>query len=88
MARADQQLHVGWTIPAYVGGAVIRNRLKRWIREYLRTLDHGKENQKNIIGIDVNFIFKKKSSEFFRKLERQDLYEVLDLGFKRLRKST
>lgn len=78
--RADSPLRVGWTIPGYVGTAVTRNRLKRWIREYLRALDIDKS------GIDVNFIFRKKSPEFFQKLGRQDLYEVLDLAFRKLRK--
>lgn len=80
MVRVDEQLHLGWTIPAYVGTAVVRNRLKRWIREYLKTLKY--ENP----GIDVNFILRRKSPEFFRKIGRQDLYEALDFGFKRLRK--
>ena len=79
--RADEELHVGWTIPGYIGGAVIRNRLKRWIREYLKTLDYDKP------GIDINFIFRRKSPEFFRKLGRQDLYEALDLAFKKLRRN-
>ena len=79
IVRADEQLHLGWTIPAYVGTAVVRNRLKRWIREYLKTL---KENP----GVDVNFILRRKSPEFFRKVGRQDLYEALDFAFKRLRK--
>lgn len=79
--RVDEQLHLGWTIPAYVGSAVTRNRLKRWIREYIRAL------KDNSIGIDVNFIFKKKSPEFFRKIGRQDLYEALDLALRRLQKS-
>ena len=81
MVRADEQLHLGWTIPAYVGTAVVRNRLKRWIREYLRTLSKGHP------AVDVNFILRRKSPEFFRKLGRQDLYEALDLAFKRLRKA-
>lgn len=79
MVRADEQLHLGWTIPAYVGTAVVRNRLKRWVREYLKTL-------KESPSVDVNFILRRKSPEFFRKIGRQDLYEALDFAFKRLRK--
>lgn len=51
------RLRVGWTISSYTGSAVIRNRLKRWLREYLRQQRAASLRQE----FDVNLIFTNRS---------------------------
>lgn len=35
---ADPESRVGWTVSRKVGGAVTRNRVKRWLREVVRAI--------------------------------------------------
>jgi ribonuclease P protein component len=71
----------GWTIPNKVGGSVLRNRIKRWCREYFRaqTLHPTKY-------YDVNVIIRASSdANYFRKIKFQDFKEELDSVIKKLR---
>ena len=56
------------------GKAVVRNRLKRWGREFLNDF-----KQKNI---DINFIFKIKGPEFYKKLSHSEFDKTLQKAFK------
>lgn len=46
-------MRFGWTIPAYTASAVIRNKLKRWVRHYLK-----QQTEQAASSFDVNLIFK------------------------------
>jgi ribonuclease P protein component len=72
----EQSLRVGWTLPSYVGTAVTRNRLKRWIREYLNNLPG--ENFKP--PYDVNLVFRRRNKDFYKRLE----HGVLDVELKKI----
>lgn len=61
-----------WTISRTTAPAVIRNRLKRWGREFFRNW-----SQENRYGLDFNLIFKRQSSQFYRELEHKDFDYVL-----------
>lgn len=75
-------LRVGWTLPIYVGNAVVRNRMKRWLREYLRSL----EEVKNEFSIDINLVFKRKHLGFYsEKLGHGELNAALEQVFKKVR---
>lgn len=69
-----KKLRWAWTLPKKTGKAVIRNRLKRWGRECLS--DFEKKN------VDINFIFKNKTREFYKKLQREDFDKTLRKVFK------
>lgn len=63
---------VAWSISRKCGGAVIRNRMKRWGREYMRVRAQGL-----IHGYDFNFIFKPQSREFFKDLDHESFDQAL-----------
>jgi ribonuclease P protein component len=73
-------LRVGWTVPVYVGSAVIRNRLKRWIREDLKKLS----SEILDISIDVNLVLKRQNGEFYRELNHKDFTDALVDIFQKL----
>lgn len=75
-------LRCGWTLPRYVGSAVIRNRLKRWSRVYFRSLIQDGDD----IPIDINLVFRKAESDFYRKLDYESFSEVLDRGWQQVRR--
>jgi len=57
----------------------MRNRLKRWVREYFRQIIQTEADR----GIDINVVFKPVSAEFYRNLEHKEVDRSLDLYFKR-----
>lgn len=80
MKSKDGGLFVGVTTGRKVGSAVIRNRLKRWSREFFR-----KGLQLGPIEGKLNVVFKPRPSEFYKELKHEDLDGVLDKAFKRIR---
>ena len=73
---------MGWTVPGYVGTAVIRNRLKRWLREYL--VAHPVST--NLIDVDVNIVFRRKTGEFYRELTHEEFDVVIENLFRKIEK--
>ena len=72
------EFRVGLTISAAVANSVIRNKLKRWCKDYCRT--------KKDLGLDVNFIFlKQKSPSFFKELKRDEINKALDKFFLKIK---
>lgn len=73
----------GWTLPRAVGSAVVRNRLKRWLREWLRSQLAAMSVSDAVPAAEINFRFQErpksakrrdlgdlKRAEFDRQLER------------------
>lgn len=77
-------LRFGCTITKKVGPAVIRNKLKRWSREFFRKSAENDENLK----IDINLVFKPMGGEFYKKLKYTEFEKALVEGFKRIRKAS
>ena len=67
------EMRLGWTISRYTGSAVVRNRLRRWGREYLR-----KWRKTNNLSLDLNVIFKRKEKGFFKALTHEELDGALE----------
>ncbi|MCB0384234.1 MAG: ribonuclease P protein component [Bdellovibrionales bacterium] len=78
-----REIRCGWTIPRYVGGAVVRNRLRRWCREYFRT--HSSLRRKSL---DINIIFRRREKGFYKNVEREELYSCLDRAVGKLARKT
>lgn len=67
------QVRCGWTIPKVVGTAVVRNRFKRWGREYFR-----KWSAENDKSLDLNLIFKRKEKGFYASVSHKEFDGALD----------
>ncbi|MES2643735.1 MAG: ribonuclease P protein component [Myxococcota bacterium] len=48
---ADPESRVGWTVSRKVGGAVTRNRVKRWLREVVRAIPGPREGPWDLVLI-------------------------------------
>ncbi len=66
------QLRCGWTIPRQVGPAVVRNRFKRWGREFFRA--YVKENP---MSLDLNMVFKRREKGFYASIRHKEFDEAL-----------
>jgi ribonuclease P protein component len=71
--NSSDEIRYGWTIPKFVGNAVLRNRFKRWYREYARL--HGCQSTET--GIDMNFVMRRQTKEFYRKLSHKDFDQAV-----------
>lgn len=67
-------LRVGWTIPRQVGSAVIRNRLRRWGREYLRNWGRNQNP-----GLVVNLVFRPRERDYFKQLSHEEFDDAFAL---------
>lgn len=73
-------LRCGWTLPRQVGPAVVRNRLKRWLRVYFR--DRVKSGK--TLPVDLNLVFRKTEGDFYKKLSYERFASVVDKGWHQL----
>lgn len=70
----SEEIRIGITASRFVGPAVVRNRLKRWVRQYFR--ESSIEPRGN--GFDCNFIFKATSKELFRELSYAEFTKAME----------
>jgi len=66
-----QCVRFGFTVPKYVGSAVIRNKLKRWGREFFRGF------RAELGSLDINVVFLKKTPDFYKCLTRDEFDRAL-----------
>ena len=80
-SNSCEEPRFGWTLPRYVGSAVTRNRLKRWCREFLRCSisDNFTKN------IDVNFVFKRRDKEFYKRLSHEEFNKTIKNFFRKIK---
>ena len=80
--KNPEELRVGWTLPKATGTAVVRNRLRRWVRNYL---DKNRDWLLDL-NFDVNLVFRKPRTGTLKDLKHEELDLELDKLFKRLSK--
>lgn len=66
-----------WSLSRKVSNAVVRNKLKRWCREFIRLSPAMTSH-----GLDLNIVFKPQKKDFYKDLRRDEL----DTEFKKLEK--
>lgn len=76
------ETRVGWSVPRSVGGAVVRNRLKRWIRDFLKR----NSESANAARHDISLVFSCKPGADLKGLSRKELDFELERLFKILSK--
>ncbi|MBX3020480.1 MAG: ribonuclease P protein component [Bdellovibrionales bacterium] len=67
------EIRCGWTLPRQTGTAVVRNRLKRWGREFLR-----KWATKSKSSLDMNLIFKRRDKGFYASVSHEEFDEAME----------
>ncbi|WP_168196499.1 ribonuclease P protein component [Bdellovibrio sp. NC01] len=77
------QLRFGVTASRKVGSAVVRNKLKRWSREYFREM----LKAGNSLEADINIIFKPMEENFYKGLAHGEFVKAMDRGLQSLRKN-
>ncbi len=65
-------VRVGWTLPRKVGSAVVRNRLRRWGRDYFR-----KWARKHDLEFDINIVLKPRPDGMYKSLSHEDFDALL-----------
>lgn len=74
--NSEGTMRWGWTISKKVGNAVVRNRLRRWGREFVRGIEN---------DVDINFIFKQKGKNFYKELTHDEFKVSFKKVFERIR---
>lgn len=74
-------LRFGTTVSSKVGNAVLRNKLKRWCREYFNHKPQVFFNQE----VDINVIYRPMPPDFYKKLSYSEFEIALDKFFKNLK---
>jgi len=79
----SSEFRCGWTCPKAVGSAPIRNRMKRWTRDWI-----GNRLKSDEIPppIDLNVGFRAQPAEFFKTLKRTEFDRAMEKGWNQLLK--
>ena len=71
-----------------VGSAVVRNKLKRWAREYFRDFVDRSNQTGSPIDVSINIIFKPIDQGFYKGLKYDEFKKAMDTGLEILSKSS
>lgn len=83
-AKNDEgHLRIGCTLPARIGPAVVRNRLKRWSREFFKKQDLS-------LNLDVHLIFRnfRENENGFKSLKHADFDQLLEKTWESVKERT
>lgn len=76
-------LRAGWTISSKVGGAVQRNRYKRWCRQFFNSLNLLDKS----LSFDVNIVFLAGTLKDGKELKYEEFKLLMEKGISQLRKA-
>jgi ribonuclease P protein component len=74
---------VGWTISGKVANSVVRNRLKRWSRDFFREA-FSESNS----SFDLNVVLRADSYAFYKNLESNEYKSALAAAWIKISKNT
>ncbi len=74
------KIKVGWTLGRKVGNAVLRNKLKRWCREFFRN-----QEEYHQLPVKVNLVFRAYEKDFYKNMEYKYFKSVLHKGMQKIR---
>lgn len=77
----DSSYAYGITVSKKVGNAVVRNKLKRWIRFYFSNFDEKSLGS----GVAVNFIFRSTGEPILNEISYVEIKKALDNFFNKIR---
>ena len=78
------KVRLGWTVSKHIGSAIVRNKLKRWFREYFRE----KLQKYNHLCMDINIILRPCDKSFYKKIKYNEVIEPLEKGLQLIKKLT
>jgi ribonuclease P protein component len=81
-SKREGALEFGITASRKVGPAVVRNKLKRWVREYFRDL----AKSGSPFEARINIIFKPLDQGFYKGLSYGEFTKAMDSGIISLKK--
>ena len=81
-------MYFGVTASRKVGSAVVRNKLKRWVREYFRDFVTRSNQTGSPIDVSINIIFKPIDQSFYKGLNFEEFKRAMDVGLEMLKKSS
>jgi len=74
-------LRVGWTTTRTIGNAVIRNKLKRWCREFLKS-----HEEYGLLATDISVYFRvKRNKDFYKDLRYKEFDDKFSKAFEILK---
>ena len=71
---------MGWTIPKGVGPAVLRNKLKRWARVVMKSVNPGISE-----SVDLNLVFKIKNPVLYKNLSFYEFQSSIEKSYRKIK---
>ena len=77
-----RKVRILWNLSRKISNSVIRNKLKRWCREFIRVQLKDIWSTK---GLDINIVFKLQRKDFYKDLRSEEIHRELFKFEKKLR---
>lgn len=74
------QMRCGWVVSKKIGKATVRNKIKRWCREFFREVAKGDD----IKSVDINVVLKEKDETFYKKRTYKEFKGYLQKSWDRI----